>query len=81
MGEIYRRLGAVRPESVDEILQSVDAGKPIIILMTLSRSFYNPLESGIVKPQPGEQPILAIRHAVVAIGHGITGGDRAILIR
>ena len=81
VGEIYRRLGAVRPESVDEILQSLDAGKPIMVLMTLSRSFYNPPEGGIIKPQPGEQPILAMRHAVVAIGHGVIGGDRAILIR
>ena len=52
-----------------------------MVLMTLSRSFYNPPKGGIIKPQPGEQPILAMRHAVVAIGHGVIGGDRVILIR
>lgn len=81
VGEIYRRLGTVRPESVDEILQSLDAGKPIMVLMTLSRSFYSPPESGIIKPQPDEQPIFSLRHAVVAIGYGLVDGERAILVR
>lgn len=81
VGEIYRRLGTVRPESVDAIIQSLDAGKPIMVLMTLSCSFYNPPESGIIKPQPGEQPVFAMRHAVIAIGYGIIGGERAIHIR
>lgn len=81
IGEIYRRRGDVIPESINEILQSLDAGRPIMVLMTLSSSFYGPPANGIIKPQPGEQPVLALRHAVVAIGHGVVGGERAILIR
>jgi hypothetical protein len=81
VGELYRRLGAIKPESVDAILRSLDRGKPIMVLMTLSHSFYSPPESGVIQPQQGEQPVLAIRHAIVAIGHGVVGGERAILIR
>ena len=81
VGEIYRRHGVIKPESVDEILQWLDQGKPIMVLLTLSNSFYSPPESGVIQPKPGEQPVLAMRHAVVAIGHGVIGGERAILIR
>lgn len=81
VGEIYRRLGIVRPESFDEILQSLDAGKPIMVMMTLSYSFFAPPDNGVIKPQPGEQPVLAMRHAVVAIGHGLVGTQRTVLIR
>lgn len=81
VGEIYRCLGAIKPESVNEILQGLDQEKPIMVLMTLSYSFHSPPEGGVIQPQPGEQPVLAMRHAVVAIGHGVIDDERAILIR
>lgn len=51
------------------------------MLTTLSPSFYAPTVDGIVDPAHGEAPDLALRHAIIAVGHGAINGSPAILIR
>lgn len=53
----------------------------MIILLMLSRAFYNPTAEAVIHPSDGEAPEPARRHAVVAVGHGLIGAHRAILIR
>lgn len=81
VGDVYRRLGATRPQSVDEIIYSLDSGAPIMVLMYLSMSFFMGGVNGIIIPCAGETPDHALRHAVIAVGHGEVGDERAILIR
>lgn len=80
-GELFGRNGVAATHSIDRIIQELDQGRPMIILLMLSPSFYRPTAEGIVDPAPGEQPEPARRHAVIAAGHGIIDKQRAILIR
>lgn len=80
VGEIYRRSGEQRPEVVDEIINLLNQGRPLLVLLYLSMSFYisrgmDPID------QPEEQPDIARRHAVVVIGHGMHKGQRVFLVR
>ena len=81
VGDVYRRLGAARPHSFDEIIRSLAGGAPILVLMYLSMSFYIGGVDGVIVPAGGEDPDYALRHAVIAVGHGEIGGERAILVR
>ena len=81
VGEIYRRQGAVRPEDFDEIVSSIDEGFPILVMMYLSLSFYIPGSGGLIAPQAGEGPDYALRHAVIAVGHGMAKAERVVLVR
>lgn len=81
VGDVYRRLGAARPNSFDEIIRSLDGGAPILVLMYLSMSFYIGGVDGVIMPAAGEDPDYTLRHAVIAVGHGEIGGERAILVR
>lgn len=81
VGEIYRRLGAARSENFDEVLCSLDEGIPILVLLYLSPSFYTAGPAGVIAPQIDEQPDYALRHAVIAVGHGVTKGERVVLVR
>ena len=52
-----------------------------MLLTRLSASFYQPSGEGVVDPAPAEQPVEALRHAVIAVGHGLVDGATSILIR
>jgi Papain family cysteine protease len=78
---LFRRDGEARPEGFEEIVTRLQAGQPPVVLMMISDAFYLPNEAGVVFASPGEGPDPARRHAVVAVGCGIAGGQNAILIR
>jgi len=80
VGDLCRRAGEKSPASIDCLILELDKGRPVILLM-LSRAFFNPAARGVVHPAPGEAPEPARRHAVVAVGHAKVGPDRAILVR
>lgn len=81
IGPRFARNGKRYEPSLDQIIHALDQGRPVIILLTLSRAFYSPSAQAVVHPASGEGPEPARRHAVVGVGHGTVDGQRAILIR
>lgn len=80
-GPIFRRAGDAHAFAVDAIVGQLDGGVPVLVLMNLSRSFFFVGPDGLVDQAPGEPPDHHRRHAVVAVGHGVTGARRVILVR
>jgi hypothetical protein len=78
---VFRRNGESRPVGVDEIIARLDSFGPIVMLMMLSDAFYTPNALGVVRAPVNEAPDPARHHAVIAVGHGIVDGVRAVLIR
>jgi hypothetical protein len=78
---VFRRNGESRPVGVDEIIARLDAGSPTVMLMMLSDAFYMPDALGVVRAAAKEGPDPARHHAVIAVGYGIVGGTRAVLVR
>ncbi len=81
IGQLFRRNGAKAPHALDLVIQQLDQGRPVIVLTKLSRSFYQKNPQGVVDPPVDEKPEDARRHAVVAVGHGLVDGQRAVLVR
>ena len=79
--ELFFRKSRLSTPKVDGIIAELDQGRPVIILLMLSSSFFRPSGKGIVDEVPGELPEPQRRHAVVALGHGTIDGQRAVLIR
>lgn len=77
---LYRRNSEAHKETVDRILMELNLGRPIVILMTLSMSFYRPI-NGLVNPDSNEAATPSPRHAVIAVGHGEILGQRVVLVR
>lgn len=81
VGALFGRNGTTASPSIDHVVQELEKGRPVIILIMLSRSFYRRNLQGVVDPDADERPESARRHAVVAVGHGTVDGQRAILVR
>jgi hypothetical protein len=81
VGALFGRDGEKMAESVHDVIRELDAGRPVIILLTLSASFYRPGPGGLIHPAPGEVREPQRRHAVIAVGHGDVDAHRAILVR
>ena len=65
--------------TVQDIIDQLDAGTPVLITMTLSDAFYRPDLDGVVERDEPTDP--KRHHAVVAVGHGGRGADGFVLIR
>jgi len=81
VGPLFARASERSKPSLDQVIQELDQGRPVIILLTLSGAFYRPTAQAVVHPASGEDPEPARRHAVVGVGHGSIAGRRAILVR
>jgi hypothetical protein len=81
VGELYRRHGEKGGDTTEEIVQRLDHARPVLVLLTLSRAFDLVDRSGIVDQLPGDEPDFNRRHAVIAVGYGLVGANRAILVR
>jgi hypothetical protein len=81
IGALFGRAGEKAPPSMDQIIEELNQGRPLIILVMLSRAFYKPAAQGVIHPAAGEVPEPERRHAVIAVGHGKVSSDRAILVR
>lgn len=80
-GPCFGRKGGAATLDLAPILASLGAQKPVILLSTLSASFFQPSSEGIVDPANDELPDPSLRHAIVAVGHGLADGQDAILVR
>lgn len=81
VGATFRRNGHKAAASVAAVLQLLDLGRPVILLLHLSAAFYRVGPGGIVDPPPGEVPEPQRRHAVIALAHGSVRGETAVLVR
>jgi hypothetical protein len=81
LGALYGRDGGREKHALDHIIAQIDQGLPVIILAKLSPSFYRPGPGALVSLAPGELPDNNIRHALIAVGHGLAAGERVILVR
>lgn len=75
---LFRRAGESKSDTVDEIIVELNKNHPVLVMMTLSDSFF---AAGTAVVDADEPTNAAIRHAVVAVAHGDAKGQRAILIR
>jgi len=78
---LFRRAGEAGKDTVDAIIAELAQGRAVLTLLRLSRSFDWVGADGIVDQAPGEQPEYPRRHAVISVGHGDIGGQRAVLVR
>jgi hypothetical protein len=80
-GQCFGRNGGVFALEIASILASLDAKRPVLLLSTLSASFFQPTGEGLVDPAHDEMPDTSLRHAILAVGHGLIDGQSAILVR
>jgi Papain family cysteine protease len=76
--ELFFRDHAACGAALQDIVDQLDSGVPVLITMTLSDAFYLP-DAGVVERAEAIDP--KRRHAVVAVGYGERAGKRLILIR
>lgn len=81
VGSRFGRAGAAQTPAIDAVAAEIDAGRPVILLLMLSKSFYFPAPDAVIRPEAGEAPEPARRHAVVAVGYGKVGSERVVLVR
>jgi hypothetical protein len=65
--------------TVQDIVDQLNAGIPVLVAMSLSDAFFRPDAEGVV--ERNEPPDPKRRHAVVAVGHGRRRSNRFVLIR
>jgi C1A family cysteine protease len=65
--------------TVQDVINQLHAGLPVLMTMTISNAFYRPDPEGIVERTEPTDP--KRHHAVVAVGHGERRTDSFILIR
>ncbi|KTE19815.1 peptidase C1 [Sphingopyxis sp. H050] len=80
-GPCFGRKGGAATLDFSSILASLDANRPVLLLSTLSVSFFQPTGEGLVDPANDEMPDASLRHAILAVGHGLADGQSAILVR
>ena len=78
---LFRRAGEAGADTVDAIVAELEQGRPVMTLLRLSSSFYSVGSNGVIDQAPGETLDHHRRHAVIAVGHGEIGAQRAVLIR
>jgi len=75
---LFFRDNAACRSALQDVVDQLDSGVPVLITMTLSDAFYLP-DAGVVERAEAIDP--KRRHAVVAVGYGERAGNRFILIR
>jgi len=78
---LFRRKSEGKAKDFETIISELNSNKPALLLLNLSRAFYSADKDTIIDLSPASKPDPQRRHAVVAVGHGTVGGQRAILVR
>lgn len=76
---IFRRDSTPVRATIGDILNQLEQDRPVLFTMSISHSFFNAPSSGIVSSREPLEPKRV--HALVAVGHGLIGSDRYILVR
>ena len=81
IGDVYRRNSkALSGSGIDSICNELDSGRPVIVIMDVSLSFFTVTAQADVLLAPATEPRINT-HAVIAVGYGNKGIARCILIR
>jgi hypothetical protein len=56
VGEVFTRDGMTTSSAIKGVVQELDGGRPVILLLQLSAAFFRPGRDGVVDPAPGEAP-------------------------
>ena len=75
---VFKRSSYVLAPKIDLVVAALGSGRPAILTMLLGERFLTPV-NGTVVPGGGDADV--DYHAVVAVGHGLLAGERAILVR
>ncbi|MEO1379411.1 MAG: C1 family peptidase [Pseudomonadota bacterium] len=81
VGQVFARNGDQALRDVGQICAELNDGRPAIVLSVLTRSFFRPQQTGVIDHIQNDEVFPVPRHAVVAVGHGLIGQQRAVLIR
>lgn len=81
VGTLYGREAVQPRQDLDLIRKTLDQEKPVIVLSTLTRRFYQTPIDGVVVHDDQDQVFPAPRHAIIAVGYGEFSGQPIILIR
>ncbi len=65
--------------TVNDVIDQLNAGSPVLITMTLSNAFFRPTADGTIERIEPTDPKL--RHALVAVGHGERASTNFVLVR
>lgn len=79
VGTLFRRTSTLLPGGFEEAWNLVEAGSPVLIVMTISNAFYVPDDEGVVNSAEAADP--AQRHAVIAVASGEHAGVNCLLGR
>jgi C1A family cysteine protease len=78
-GQLFFRDHSRCTATVQDVIDQLNVGSPVLITMTLSDAFYHPNAEGVIERS---EPIDAKRrHSIVAVGHGERGSTDFVLIR
>mgnify|MGYP003659082312 CR=1 FL=1 len=77
---VFRRISEVVSTTVDKIIECLDTGSPVVLLINLSPDFFN-VQGEMIDLSHISPPDPNRRHAVVAVAHGKASGQRIIRIR
>lgn len=76
---LFRCSNSSTSARVDDIIAELDSDRPVLFTMSISPAFYRPTAQGIIASSETIMPDRV--HALVAVGHGVSSGDRMILAR
>lgn len=78
-GEAWKTTLVPNQLTFDDLISHLDKGAPIVLGLVITDAFFDPDDDGVV---PDLTPdIERAGHAVLAVGHGMHGGEPAILVR
>jgi len=80
-GSLFGRHGQSSAASFGAACTYLEAGRPLMMLMALSDSFFTPDAEGVIVPGAGEAPQPSVRHAMIGVACGLVDGEDAILVR
>lgn len=76
---IFHREFLLEAGSVERIFEYLEARRPVVVAMKVSRSFFQPDGDGVITGDTTEPPINT--HAVIAVGKGRKTSSAMVLIR
>ena len=78
-GDLFHRSVTKLTGGFADIAASLDAGRPVIVVMNISISFFNPVPNQVLPALISEPRINT--HAVIAVGRGKSTSDPCLLLR
>ena len=76
---LYKATIVFSRRTVDEVRSVIQAGAPVVLVVSVTMAMYRPDTEGIVRPGPTDVTT-ACRHALVAVGSGHTSDGSAYLL-